>query len=303
MRASFIFLASLIIIIFLLSMSVFTVAQYQSAIVLRLGQIVNSKNNQPMIAGPGLHFRWPFIEDVNEFDMRVRTLQSSSERVMTAEQKELSVNAYVKWKISNPVAYYESTSSNSDLADSLLQQALQDAMRNQFGQMTISDLIDAKREQMMASLFQALQAPAAQLGIQIIDVRIETIELPPKVQDSVFARMRSKRENDAASYRAQGLQTAEQIKADADANAAVIISTANSQAAKTRADGEAKALQIVASTYAQNPDFYGFFRSLQVYQAAFANQHATLVLSPSGQLFKYFNPNSSLGSNSSMSNS
>ncbi len=290
MRASFIFLASLIIVVFLLSMSVFTVDQYQSAIVLRLGKIVNTKNNQPMIEEPGLHFRWPFIENVDEFDMRVRTLQSSSERVMTAEQKELSVDAYVKWKIANPVTYYTSTSSNSQLADALLQQALQDAMRNQFGQMTISDLIDAKREQMMADLFQALQAPAAQLGIQIIDVRIQKIELPQKVQDSVFARMRSKRENDAAAYRADGLQTAEQIKADADANAAVIISTANSQAAKTRADGEAKALQIVASTYAKDPEFYEFFKSLQVYQAAFANQHGTLILSPNGQLFKYFNP-------------
>ncbi len=290
MRASFIFLASIIIAIFFLTMSVFTVNQNQSAIVLRLGKIVNTAPNQPMIAEPGLHFRWPFIENIDEFDMRVRTLTSNSDRVMTAEQKELSVNAYVKWKINNPVTYYESTSDNDQLADSLLQQALQDAMRNQFGQMTISDLINTKREQVMTNLSQALAAPAAQLGIQIVDVRIQEIELPQKVQESVFARMRSKRENDAATYRADGLQTAEQIKADADASAAVIIATANSQAAKTRADGEAKALAIVASTYAQDASFYAFFRSLQVYQAAFANQHGTLVLSPSGQLFQYFNP-------------
>ncbi len=289
MRASFVFLAALIIAIFLMVMSCFTVNQYESALVLRLGKIVTQSNGQPYLAEPGLHFRWPFIDIVDNFDMRMRTLESDSDRVMTAEQKEVSVDAYVKWRISDPLAYYKSTTSNDALANLLLQQTLQDAMRSQFGQMTINDLVDAKREQVMTALSQALQAPAQQLGIQIVDVRVMKIELPQKVQDSVFARMRSKRENDAATYRADGLQAAEQIKADADAQAAVIIATAKSDAAKTRATGYAQAAQIFAQTYGQDPSFYAFYQSLKAYQAVFSNQHATLVLHPDSQFFQFFN--------------
>ena len=293
MRASFVFLAVLLIAILLLITSSFTVTQYQTAIVLRLGQIVNQSNGQVYLAGPGAHFRWPFVETVDNFDMRVHTLDSDSERVMTAEQKEVSVDAYVKWRISNTVAYYKSTASNQTLASALLQQTLQDAMRSQFGQMTINDLVDAKREQVMASLSQALQTPAQQLGIEIVDVRIKKIELPEKVQESVFARMRSKRENDAATYRADGMQAAEQIKADADAQAAVIVATAKSDAAKVRAAGYAEAAQISANAYNQDPDFYAFYRSMIAYQAVFANQHATLALRPNGLFFQNFNPVSS----------
>jgi len=292
MRASFSFLAFIIVIILLASFSFYTVNQYESALVLRLGKIVMNKNNTPYIATPGLHFRWPGIDTVDNFDMRIRTLESDSDRVMTAEQKEVSVDAYVKWKISDIVKYYKSTTSNNFLADSLLQQALQDAMRSQFGQMTINQLVDTKREAVMTALSKALQIPAAQLGIQIIDVRIKKIELPQKVQDSVFARMRSKRENDAASYRAQGLQAAEQIKADADAQAAIIVATARSQAAKIRAEGQAEAAALYTKSYSQAPEFYNFYRTLLAYQVIFSSQRSSIVLrpnDPSFQFFKYFN--------------
>lgn len=289
MRVSFLSLAVLLVVIFLLSLSFYVVNPYESALVLRLGKVVTDSNGQPELAGSGFHFKWPLLDDVNDFDMRVKTLESDSDRVMTAEQKEVSVDAYVKWKISNPLTYYQSTNSDDARANLLLQQTLQDAMRSEFGQMTISDLVDAKREQVMTDLSKALQGPAQQLGIQIIDVRLMKIELPQPVEDSIFARMKSKRENDAATYRAQGLQTAEQIKADADEQAAVIVATAKSEAAKTRASGYAQAAQILANSYSQNPGFYAFYRSLKAYQAIFANQHGTLVLRPDSQFFQYFN--------------
>lgn len=268
--------------------SMYTVQQYQQAVILRLGKF-EMQDGKTFVATPGLHWKIPFIETVEPFDMRIRTLQADSNSVMTEQQKQVAVDSFIKWRIKDIVKYYKSTASNSQRASQLLQQNLQDAVRNQFGKLTITELVDTQRAQVMENLKQALAAPAAQLGIQVIDVRIKKIELPDKVQGSIFARMRSKRENNAAAYRAEGRQAEEKIKADADANKTVILATAKSNAAKIRAEGAAKAAKIYSDAYKGDPNFYAFYRSLEAYTSVFNGKDATLVLSPNSQFFQYFN--------------
>lgn len=290
MRTSVINILILIIVVAIVSILCFyTVQQYQSAIVLRLGKVEMVSKDQAKIIKPGLHFRWPFVETVNTFDMRIRTLDVDAPRVMTAEQKEVSVDAYVKWRVGNPLQYYKATSSNALRASQLLTQNLSDSLRNEFGQLTIPELVDTKRSQVMQGLQKRVNKAATDLGIDVVDVRIKKIELPPKVQDSVFARMRSKRENKATLLRSEGQQAAEKIKADADAQATVILATAKSEAAKIRAQGYGEASQIYAKAYQQDPKFYAFFRSLEAYQDTFTNKHATLMLKPDSQFFHFFN--------------
>lgn len=290
MRFSIINLMILIVILAIISMTCFyTVKQYETAMVLHFGKVELNKGGSVKVVGPGLHMRWPFVDVVKPFDMRIRTLNVDSPRVMTAEQKEVSVDAYVKWRIADVLKYYKATGSNAVNASQLLTQNLNDSLRNEFGSLAIPELIDTERSQVMQSLQQSVNKAAATLGIDVVDVRIKKIELPQKVQDSVFERMRSKRENKAATLRAEGQQAAEQIKADADAQATVITATAKSDAAKIRAKGTAEAAGIYAKAYSQDPTFFVFYRSLEAYQQVFAKGHANLVLKPNSQFFKYFN--------------
>lgn len=290
MRFSVINILIVVILVILFStLSLYTINQYQRAIVSRLGKVEMVNKDTAKVIQPGLHFRWPFVDVVKPFDMRIRTLNIDAPRVMTAEQKEVTVDAYVKWRIGDVLQYYKATSSNELRARQLLTQNLSDSLRNEFGSMTIPELVDTKRSEVMTALQQRVNKAALPLGIDVVDVRIKKIELPQKVRQSVFERMISKRENKAAQLRADGQQAAEKIKADGDAQATVIVATAKSEAAKIRAKGYAEAASIYSKAYQQDSQFYSFFRSLEAYQDTFANNHATLLLKPDSKFFKYFN--------------
>ncbi|MEM9243535.1 MAG: protease modulator HflC [Pseudomonadota bacterium] len=285
----------IVVVAVLAYFSLFTVNQTQEAIVLRLGKITLNADGKAKIYRPGLHIRLPFVTDIKKFDMRLHTMSVNSSRIVTIEQKDVLVDAFVKWRINNIIAYYKSTGGNLARANTLLNQKVNDGLRAEFGKQTILELVSGQRANVMAVLRQNANEVAMPLGISIIDVRIKRIDLPDEVTQSVYSRMRSNREKEASLIRAQGKEGAEKIKSQADAQAAVIIATAKKNAAVIKAEGDKEAAAIYAKAYQQNPEFYAFFRSLEAYQNVFSDKHKkTLVLKPDSQFFKYFDDNNAV---------
>ncbi len=282
--------AVLFIILFVfVFLSAFTIDQTQEGILLRLGKIQRNSQGQAIILEPGLHFKIPFVTTVKRFDMRLRTLNIISSRIVTIEQKDVIVDAFVKWRINNIVAYYKATSNNINRTDNLLHQKVASGLRAEFGKQNIIELVSGKRTLVMDTIRKNANSVAQSLGLTVLDVRIKKIELPTEVAQSVFARMRSEREKEASLIRSEGNEKAEKIKSQADADKRVILAQAYQQAAVIKAEGDKKAASIYANTYNKNAEFYNFYRSLEAYKMIFApNNKNTLVLSPQNKFFKYF---------------
>lgn len=276
-----------IVVVILLYSSLFVVYQGQHAIVLHLGKIVQV-DGKAKVYNPGLHWKTPFINQVKTFDTRIQTLTQKSSRMLTQEQKYLLVDYYVKWRINNVAKYYTTTSGIIDRAQQLLSQKVNDAMRAEFGKRTITEVIADQRLQIMQVLKQKANETSEQLGIHVIDVRINAIDLPRDVSSSVFQRMQSEREQVAAKRRSDGKALAEAIEANADAKVTVILAQAREQAAKIRAKGQAIAAKAYAQAYNQDPDFYAFYRSLTAYENTFNSKKDVLILSPDSEFFHYF---------------
>lgn len=275
--------------------SVYIVSEGQQALLLRLGSIEkNAQTGAPCIAGPGLHWKWPLITWVKIFDTRLQTFNIKSSRIVTAEQKDVIVDYYVKWRIVNPTQYFISTGGDAHQAGVLLEQQLNDGLRAQFGRRTITDVIADDRTTIMDTLDRQANASAQKLGLAVIDVRIKRIDLPSEMSNAVFERMRAERERIAAEHRATGKSNAETIRAKADADVTITIATAKAQAAAIRGQGDAEAAKIYADAYDKDSAFFAFWRSLQAYKNVFANaQNTVLVLRPDSQFFRYFNSDKS----------
>ena len=284
-----------IIVIIIAYLGLYTVNQTQEALLLHLGKIVANDKGQAEIQKPGLHYKWPFLDTARYFDMRLRTLNINSSRIVTVEQKDVIVDAFVKWRIKDIVTYYKSTGGNESRADRLLSQKVGDGLRAEFGKQTILELVAGQRSNVMTLIQQNANEVAQSLGVEVIDVRIKKIDLPVEVTNSVYARMSSNREKEAALIRAQGQENAEKVKAGADADVTVILATAKSNAEKTKAGGDREAAQIYAKAYQKDPKFYNFYRSLQAYSNVFEHKKDTLVLQPEGQFFNFFKSLSGLG--------
>lgn len=286
--ASKFFAAVIAIVIFLtLYSGMFVVSEGNQALVLRLGEISKLASGQPDVLQPGLHFKVPFISTDLVFDTRIQTLDINSSRIMTAEKKDVLVDYYVKWRIGDLAQYYKSTSDDVSRAQVLLQQQVNNGLRAQFGQKTISEVVSDDRSAIMDTLRQQANASAQPLGIDVVDVRIKAIDLPTEVSSSVFDRMRAERQRVAAEHRANGRSLAEAIRAKADATVTVTLATANEQASQLRAQGDAQAAQIYTQAYNSDPSFYAFYRSLLAYRNTFNGKQSVLVLSPQTQFFNY----------------
>lgn len=297
---------SLIVVAFFLMTGLFNslyiVTEGQAAIVLRLGKIVlDTQQQQAVIKNPGLHIKWPLLDKIYFFNIKLQTLNVDSSRILTKEQKYVIVDYYAKWQIDNIPLYYTRTGHDVSQARLLLQQKINDSLRAEFGRRLLSDVISDARENIMTKLQQEASENAKELGIKVLDVRIKRIDLPGEVSASVFDRMRAERELVAMKHRSDGKAEAEKIQAEADAKATVIIANAKTQAASIRAQGEAKASKIYADAYNQDAEFYEFYRSLQAYRAIFDKdnmQNNIFVLNPNGQyaqFFKYFNKSEKIG--------
>ncbi len=281
-------IAVLVGLIFVIS-GLFTVQEYERAIVLRLGKIENDGEGNYRIRKPGLNFKIPFVTSTRIFDIRLQTLDIESSRIVTEKKKDLLVDYYIKWKISDLPTYYTSTGGNILRVQTLLEQKANDGIRAEFGKRTIQEVVSGERSDIMQLLLKQVDESVAGLGISVIDVRIKRIDLPTEVSSTVFARMRSERARVATKHRAEGRAAAEVIRAKADAEVTVIVATAESESKKIKGQGNAISAKIYAESYSKDPEFYSFYRSILAYQNIFANKKDLLVLKPDrNYFFKYF---------------
>ncbi|MCK4870609.1 MAG: protease modulator HflC [Gammaproteobacteria bacterium] len=277
-----------IIILLFIYLGMYTVNEGQRALVLRLGKITTDGQGKALVFAPGLHFKTPFITESLKLDTRLQTLDVQSSRVLTKEQKYVLVDYYVKWKIQDLSLYYQRTGGDVVQTETLLQQKINNALRAAFGRRTITEVVSGQRGDVMDLLKKRADEGAQSLGVDIIDVRIKRIDLPEEVSSSVFDRMRVEREQAATRHRSEGRAQAEIVRAQADAAVTVTLAKARAKSAKIRATGDGQAAQIYISAFGKNLGFYAFLRSLEAYKNSFNSKKDILLLSPTGQFFKYF---------------
>lgn len=272
-----------------LSASVYTVREGERAIVLRLGEIVkNHKTGQAKVMSPGIHLKPPFVTNVRHFSVKLQTMSEESVRILTKEQKYVIVSYYAKWRIQDIPLFYTRTGGFARRADQLLQQKINSALRAAFGSRSIKDVISSERLNLMKMLQDKAEESAKILGIHVVDVRIVGIDLPPSVQESVFKRMRTEREQVATQHRAQGRAKKAAIMADADKQVTVTLAKSKANAQQLRAKGDRESAKIYSQAYNQDPKFYAFYRSLEAYRDVFHRDNTLMVLRPNGKFFKYF---------------
>jgi len=272
----------IILLIGLAVSSLFVVNQWEMAIKLQFGKIVDSDYE------PGLHFKIPVIQNVKKFDGRIQTMDSNPERFLTIEKKDVIVNSYAKWRITNAAQYFRSTGDNVANATRLLSERINTSLRDEFGKRTIQEVISGERAEIMALLTKDADEKAAELGIEVLDVRVKQIDLPKEVSQSVYDRMRAERERVASELRAQGAEEAERIRANADAQRVVILANAYKVSEETRGEGDGLAAEIYAKAFQENEEFYAFYRSLNAYGKTFNSSGNMMVLDPDSEFFRYF---------------
>tara|TARA_R110002096_G_scaffold421710_3_gene627684 strand:+ start:4880 stop:5749 length:870 start_codon:yes stop_codon:yes gene_type:complete len=268
--------------LFVGSMSVFTVDQREKAMVFRLGEIVRTDLE------PGLHFKAPFINNVRKFDGRIQTLDSRPERFLTSEKKNVIVDTYVKWRVSNVNDYYRSVGGDSSQVETRLNQFVKDEIRAAFSKQTIKELISVGRDVTRDDLIANTNKLGKGLGIDIIDVRIQRIDLPDEVSSSVYKRMESERERVAREFRSRGKEAAERIRAEADKQSEVILANAYKESQQLKGRGDAVAAETYAEAYNKNTEFFAFYRSLGAYRKSMGSGNDLIVLEPKSDFFKYF---------------
>lgn len=271
----------LIVIAVLIWMSAYTIDEREKGILFNLGKIVDTELQ------PGLHFKFPFINNVRKFSSQVLTLDAQPEPFLTVEKKNVIVDFFVKWQIDDVGLYYRRTQGQESVAQSRLSQVIKDGLRNEFAKRTIIQAISGERKEIMQSINTTSQELARDLGIKVVDVRISRIDLPQNVSESVYSRMRAERSRTAADFRAKGQEDAQKIRANADRQRAVIKAEAYKDAQILRGEGDANAADIYASAYTQDSDFYSFYRSLESYRKAFTSGSDVMLLDPDSDFFKY----------------
>ena len=260
----------------------FTVSQWEMAIKLRLGEIVATDYE------PGLHFKIPGLNSILTFDRRIQTLDARPQRFLTLEKKDVIVDSYAKWRISNAAQYFRSTGGNAARTAQLLADRINTSLRNEFGKRTIQEVISEDRQEIMTELTKAIDTQADDLGVEVVDVRIKKIDLPPEVSESVYSRMRAERERVARDLRAKGGEAAERIQADADRQRTVILAEAYKLSEQARGEGDAKATEVYATAYSKDADFFAFYRSLNAYREAFGDGTDMMVLQPDSEFLRFF---------------
>lgn len=267
--------------------SMFEVNETEYAIKFQLGRIVGSDYK------PGLHFKLPFVNNVRKFDNRILTLDTPSESMLTSEQKYVNVDSFVKWRINDVSKFYISTQGNEIRALSRLEQIIKDRIRAQIASRTLVEVVSQERVNIMRDIqVAANNATSEEFGIEVIDVRIKSIELPEDVRESVFRRMATDRQKEANLLRFQGREEAERVRANADREVQVLLAEAERDGQIIRGAGDASSIEIYANAYSKDEEFFAFYRSLEAYQTAFGGNKDVLVLDPSSSFFDYFGSDS-----------
>ena len=273
---------ALSVVLVVLGLSIFTVDQRQHAIIFQLGEV------KEVITEPGLYFKWPLIQNVRYFDKRILTLDSNEpERFITSEKKNVLVDSFVKWRITDPQLYYVSVAGDEARARTRLSQTVNAGLREEFGKRTVHDVVSGERDKIMEQMREKADLDARKIGVQIVDVRVKRVDLPTEVSESVYRRMEAERKRVANELRSEGSAEAEKIRADADRQREVIIADAYRDAQKVKGEGDAKAAAIYAQAFGLNPEFYAFYRSMEAYRGSFKSKNDLLVVEPNSDFFKY----------------
>jgi membrane protease subunit HflC len=275
-------IAAVVLVLLIVSYSsLFTVPQTRQAIVLRLGQPVD------IITDPGLHAKWPLIENVIYIDKRILDLENPAQEVIASDQKRLVVDAFARYRISDSLRFYQTVGSVEG-ANSRLATLLNSALRRVLGEATLMQVVRDQREVLMSRVRELLQMEAQAFGISVVDVRIRRADLPEQNSQAVFQRMQTERQREAAEFRAQGSQRNQEIRARADRDVTVLIADATATAEKTRGEGDAERNRIFAEAFGRDPDFFSFYRTMQAYEAGLRHGDTRMVLKPDSDFFRYF---------------
>jgi len=261
--------------------SVFTVQQTEQALVVRFGKPVD------VVTEPGLHFKAPFIDTVIPVDKRILDLENPSQEVIAFDQRRLVVDAFARYRIKNPLRFYQSVGT-IQAANTQLTTLLNASLRRVLGEATFIQIVRDERENLMSRIREQLDHEADGYGIEVVDVRIRRADLPEQNSQAVYQRMQTERQREAAEFRAQGAQRAQEIRSNADREATVIVAEANSQAEQTRGDGDAERNRLFAEAYGKDPSFFGFYRSMTAYENALRSGDTRFLLRPDSDFFKYF---------------
>ncbi len=274
----------LVVIIGILGLSsMFMVTETEYAIKFQLGRIVKADYE------PGLHFKLPFVNNVRKFDKRILTLDTPSELMLTSEQKFVNVDSFVKWRIKDVSKFYISTEGIELRAINRLEQIIKDRMRAQIASNTLVEVVSQERVNIMRGIKEAANnATGEEFGIEVLDVRIKSIELPDDVRESVFRRMATDRQKEANLLRFQGREEAETIRANADREVQILLAEAQRDGETMRGEGDARATEVYAEAYGADEEFYAFYRSLEAYKNAFGGNNDVMVLDRSSEFFNYF---------------
>ena len=281
----------IVVIAAVLYSSVVVVTEGTRGIMLRFNKVQRDADNKVVVYEPGLHFKLPLIDSIKVLDARIRTLDGSATRFVTVEKKDLLVDSYVKWKISDFGRFYTATGGGDyNQAASLLSRKVNDRLRSEIGTRTIKDIVSGTRGELMAGAKKALnsgQDSTSELGIEVVDVRVKQINLPDEVSSSIYQRMRAERDAVAREHRSQGKEKAAFIQADVDRKVTLILANANKTAQELRGNGDAAAAKLYSQAFAQEPQFYSFIRSLKAYESSFEGSDNMMILKSDSDFFRF----------------
>ena len=294
MRALGPIVAVLAVLALLVSSALFTVDQRQNAIVFQLGEV------KEVVQRSGLHFKWPLLQNVRLFDMRILTFDDAEPlRFLTQGNRPVLVDSFVKWRIADVRQYYVSVQGDELRAATRIKQTVAGVLRDEFGARTVHEVVSGEREQVMNRVRDKVDQDLKRIGVEIIDVRLKRVDLPQDVSESVYRRMEAERKRIANELRSTGAAEAEKIRADADRQREVLLAEAYRDAQRIRGEGDAKSAAIYAAAFNQNPEFYSFYRSMEAYRSTFRGRNDLMLLEPNSDFLRYFRD--SLGRNPRLS--
>jgi len=282
MRALGPILAVVVAVLLVASGAMFTVDQRQSAIVFQLGEL------KDVIVKPGLHWKWPMIQNVRYFDMRILTYDDAEPlRFLTTGNKPVLVDSFVKWRIVDVREYYVSVQGDEFRAQTRIRQTIAGGLRDEFGVRSVHDVVSGERNEIMSKVRDKADQDLRRIGVEIVDVRLKRVDLPQEVSESVYRRMEAERKRIANEQRSTGAADAEKIRADADRQREIIIANAYRDAQRVKGEGDARAANIYARAFSKNAEFYSFYRSMEAYRSTFRSKGDLLLLEPNSDFFRY----------------
>ncbi len=270
----------------LLLSSVFIVEEGQRSILFQFSKVQRTTDGSVQVFEPGLHFKLPLVEKVRHLDAKVQTLENPGDRFVTSEKKDLLVDSYVKWRISDFGKYYLATQGQLERAETLLRQYINNGLRTEFGSRTIVQIVSGERSALMKNAMEQAAKGAEELGIEVLDVRVKKINLPDSISSNIYQRMRAERIAVAKEHRARGMEEAEKKRSDIDAKVSIMLADAQRNSRSLRGEGDAEAAKIYAGAYGKNADFFTFLRSMEAYRNSFTNKSDVIIVQPDNEFFR-----------------